>query len=121
MTNYYFVTFKHYNRTSLLYLLITSIFQDLNNYVVGWIDWNLCLDPQGGPNWAYNFVDAPILVYGEDDEFIKQPMFYAMGHFSKFIPRGSRKIRAARRSLGTLENLAVLTPRDTIVVVIQNR
>ncbi|XP_013185918.2 lysosomal acid glucosylceramidase [Amyelois transitella] len=99
----------------------TSILEDLNNRVVGWIDWNLCLDPEGGPNWADNFVDAPILVYEENDEFIKQPMFYAMGHFSKFIPRGSRVIRAARRSLATLENIAVLTPRDTIVMVIQNR
>ncbi|XP_053599524.1 lysosomal acid glucosylceramidase-like [Plodia interpunctella] len=98
-----------------------NILEDLNNYVVGWIDWNLCLDPEGGPNWAENFVDAPILVYEENDEFIKQPMFYAMGHFSKFIPRGSRVIRAARRSLATLENIAVLTPRDTIVMVIQNR
>ncbi|KOB64974.1 Glucosylceramidase, partial [Operophtera brumata] len=71
----------------------TSILQDLNNFVVGWIDWNLCLDPTGGPNWADNFVDAPILVYGDRDEFIKQPMYYAMGHFAKFIQRGSRRIR----------------------------
>lgn len=94
--------------------------QDLNHYVVGWIDWNLCLDPEGGPNWAENFVDAPILVYGDRDEFIKQPMFYAMGHFSKFIPRGSRRIRAARRSLTTVENLAVIKPDGNIVVVLQN-
>ncbi|KAM3968042.1 lysosomal acid glucosylceramidase [Aphomia sociella] len=100
---------------------ITSIMQDLNNFVVGWIDWNLCLDPEGGPNWAENFVDAPVLVFAEDDEFVKQPMFYAMGHFSKFIPRGSRIIFVERRSLATLENVAVLTPQGNIVIVIQNR
>ncbi|XP_026326864.1 glucosylceramidase-like [Hyposmocoma kahamanoa] len=99
---------------------VRYILQDLNNFVVGWIDWNLCLDPEGGPNWANNFVDAPILVYGDQDEFIKQPMFYAMGHFSKFIPRGSRRIQVSRRSLATVENLAVIKPNGHIVVVLQN-
>lgn len=89
--------------------------------MVGWIDWNLCLSPTGGPNWANNFVDAPILVYGDDDEFIKQPMFYAMGHFSKFIPRGSQRIRIRRRSIITVENLAVIKTNNNIVIVLQNR
>ncbi|XP_030029248.1 lysosomal acid glucosylceramidase isoform X3 [Manduca sexta] len=99
----------------------TSIIEDLNNFVVGWMDWNLCLDPGGGPNWVHNYVDAPILVYADKDEFIKQPMYYAMGHFSKFIPRGSRRVQVARRSLGTLENVAVLTPKGNVVIVLQNR
>lgn len=89
--------------------------------MVGWIDWNLCLSPTGGPNWANNFVDAPILVFAEQDEFIKQPMYYAMGHFSKFIPRGSRRILVSRSSLIGLEHLAVLTPKGNVVMVIQNR
>ncbi|XP_028157457.1 lysosomal acid glucosylceramidase-like [Ostrinia furnacalis] len=100
---------------------ITSILEDLNHDVVGWIDWNLCLDPTGGPNWANNFVDAPILVYAENDEFVKQPMYYAMGHFSKFIPRGSRRILVSRSSIFQLEHLAVMTPQGNMVMVIQNR
>ncbi|KAI5636645.1 glycosyl hydrolase family 30 TIM-barrel domain-containing protein [Phthorimaea operculella] len=97
-----------------------SILQDLNHYVVGWMDWNLCLDPTGGPNWARNFVDAPILVFGEQDEFVKNPMYYAMGHFSKWIPRGSRRIQLSRRSLATVQNLAVIKPDGNLVVVLQN-
>ncbi|XP_072941975.1 lysosomal acid glucosylceramidase-like [Epargyreus clarus] len=99
---------------------ITHILDDLNNYVVGWIDWNLCLDENGGPNWANNFVDAPVLVYGDRDEFIKQPMFYAMGHFSKFIPPQSQRIGVVRRSLVTVGKFGVLTPQRTIVVVLHN-
>lgn len=34
---------------------------------------------QGGFTWAGNYVDAPIVVDGE--EFYKQPMYYAMAHF----------------------------------------
>nr|XP_021183892.2 lysosomal acid glucosylceramidase [Helicoverpa armigera] len=100
---------------------VSNILEDLNNYVVGWIDWNLCLDPIGGPNWVDNFVDSPILVYGDKDEFIKQPMFYAMGHFSKFIPRGSRRVRVSRRSLVSVENVVVRKQNGNLVMVLQNR
>lgn len=41
---------------------IEAIFQDLLHSVSGWIDWNLVLDEQGGPNYAKNFVDAPIII-----------------------------------------------------------
>ncbi|XP_059051335.1 lysosomal acid glucosylceramidase-like [Achroia grisella] len=100
---------------------ISSIIEDLNNFVVGWIDWNLCLNENGGPNWAENYVDSPIIVSPDKDEFIKQPMFYAMGHFSKFIPRESRRLYVERWSLRTIENVAVLTPEGNIVVVVHNR
>ncbi len=69
-----------------------SILQDLNHWITGWTDWNLALDITGGPNWANNFVDSPILVNKTADEFLKQPMFYAMGHFSKFIDENSVRI-----------------------------
>merc|ERR1712136_259840 len=70
-----------------------DVLNDLNHWVVGWTDWNLALDLQGGPNWAENFVEAPIIVNADSDEFYKQPIFYHFGHFSKFIPEGSRRIR----------------------------
>ncbi|KAF1755500.1 hypothetical protein GCK72_011950 [Caenorhabditis remanei] len=69
-----------------------DILTDLNHHVTGWTDWNLCLDETGGPNWAYNVVDAPIIVNRTAQEFYKQPMFYALGHFSKFLPRGSTRV-----------------------------
>ena len=55
--------------------------QNIQHYVSGWTDWNIALDLEGGPNWAGNFVDSPIIVNGAKDEFYKQPMFYAIGHF----------------------------------------
>ncbi|XP_045487857.1 lysosomal acid glucosylceramidase isoform X2 [Pieris rapae] len=99
-----------------------NIIEDLNHHVTGWIDWNLCLDERGGPNWAYNFVDAPIMVIPERDEFIKQPMFYAMGHFSKFIPRGSQRISVTYPFLefGRIDNVAFRTPQGNIVLVLHN-
>lgn len=55
--------------------------QDLNNFVSGWTDWNIALNMEGGPNWVKNFVDSPVIVNAKSDEFYKQPMFYALGHF----------------------------------------
>lgn len=69
-----------------------DIIQDLNHWVTGWTDWNLALDLKGGPNWANNFVDSPIIVNSAKDEFYKQPMFYALGHFSKFISENSVRV-----------------------------
>uniref|UniRef100_A0A8R1V4Z2 Glucosylceramidase n=1 Tax=Pristionchus pacificus TaxID=54126 RepID=A0A8R1V4Z2_PRIPA len=72
-----------------------SIILDLNNFVGGWTDWNIALDTEGGPTWAKNFVDSPIIVNATADEFLKQPMHYAMAHFSRFLRPGSRRIQSS--------------------------
>ncbi|CAK1590498.1 unnamed protein product [Parnassius mnemosyne] len=100
---------------------IKDIIQDLNNNVIGWMDWNFCLDKNGGPNWTGGHVDSPIIVDAKKGEFLKQPMFYAMGHFSKFIPRGSRRIRVEqKRSSKYIDEVAFLTPQNTVVLLIYN-
>ncbi|KAH9370175.1 hypothetical protein HPB48_013097 [Haemaphysalis longicornis] len=58
-----------------------DILEDLNHWITGWMDWNLALNTEGGPNWAKNFVDSPIIVNSSAQEFYKQPMYYALGHF----------------------------------------
>lgn len=57
----------------------------LNNYVDGWIDWNMVLDKQGGPNWFKNWCVAPVIVDPESDAVYFTPLYYTMAHFSKFI------------------------------------
>ncbi|MGA1308223.1 MAG: glycoside hydrolase family 30 protein, partial [Candidatus Kapaibacteriota bacterium] len=50
----------------------------LQNNVHGWIDWNMVLDRNGGPNWAKNWCIAPILVDTELDEVYYTPLYYVM-------------------------------------------
>ena len=69
-----------------------DILTDLTHSVSGWTDWNLALDMQGGPNWANNFHSAPIIVNPGAGEFYKNTQYYAMGHFSKFLPPGTKRI-----------------------------
>jgi len=100
-------------------MYIKDILEGLNHWYVGWIDWNLALNRQGGPNWFSNFVDAGVIVMPDSDEFLKQPLFYAVGHFSKFIPRGSVRVEVKVLS-GFVDHVAFLRPDNGIVVVFYN-
>ena len=64
----------------------------LNNWVDGWVDWNMVLDTKGGPNWFENWCVAPIIVDPEKDEVYLTPLYYTMAHFSKFIRPGAKRI-----------------------------
>ncbi|KAL7689191.1 putative ricin B, lectin domain, glycoside hydrolase family 30, glycosyl hydrolase, all-beta [Plasmopara halstedii] len=70
-----------------------DIMTDLNNNVVGWVDWNLLLDHKGGPNHQGNNCDAPIILTEDGSDFKIQPMYYFIQHFSKYIPVGSRRVK----------------------------
>ena len=67
----------------------SDIIEDLRRKTGAWIDWNLALDMKGGPNWVENYVDSPILVDKNANKFYKQPMYYALAHFSRFFRPGS--------------------------------
>ncbi len=85
------------------------------------MDWNLALDEKGGPNWAGNFVDSPIIINKTANEFYKQPMYYALGHFSKYIPENSVRISINLVGDSKLVGTAFLRPDGMRTVVILNR
>ncbi|KAF4315820.1 hypothetical protein G195_009574 [Phytophthora kernoviae 00238/432] len=100
-----------------------DIIEDMNNMAAGWTDWNLVLDTEGGPNWAKNMVDAPILIDEQNGaEFYKQPIFYIMGHFSKFLPPDSKRIEFPKtETLDDFHRCAFVTPDNQIVMQFLNR
>lgn len=103
-----------------------DIIQDLNNYISGWTDWNLLLDVNGGPNWAKNYVDSPMIVDIEKTKVYLEPMFFYMGHFSRFIRPGSHRLQSTSYTWPELEEVAYSVPAHhnlpaTIVVVVLNR
>lgn len=69
-----------------------DIIGSLNNWVDGWVDWNMVLDKQGGPNWASNWCLAPVIVDPETDEVYYTPIYYTMAHFSRYIRPGAVRI-----------------------------
>ena len=58
--------------------MLRDIIGCLNNWVDGWVDWNMVLDKQGGPNWVSNWCIAPIIVDTENDEVYYTPLYYVM-------------------------------------------
>lgn len=92
----------------------------MTHFYIGWIDWNMALDLNGGPTYIGNNVDAPIMVNATADEFYKQPMFYALGHFSKFIPKDSVVVDS-EISNDNVQVVAVKRPDDAIILVILNK
>lgn len=88
----------------------------------GFLDWNLALDLDGGPNWAKLTADAAILVNHSRDEFFKQPIFYAIGHISKFVPPDSVRIDLlVKDAPRNLLHIAFLRPDKAVVVIFLNR
>ena len=99
---------------------------DLLNWAVGWVDWNAFLDVKGGPNWAKNVVDAPIILdTARGDRFFKNPMFYALQHFSAFVPPGSVRIHVESTSSSPLqapmECVGFRRPDGALAIVVLNR
>ena len=69
-----------------------SMINDFNAGTVGWTDWNILLDENGGPNHVQNFCFSPIHADTRTGELIYTPSYYYIGHFSKFITPGAKRI-----------------------------
>lgn len=69
-----------------------SMINDFNNATAGWTDWNILLDEIGGPNHVQNFCFAPVHGNTQTGELIYTPSYYYIGHFSKFIQPGAKRV-----------------------------
>ena len=91
----------------------------LNNWVDGWVDWNMVLDKQGGPNWFENWCIAPVIVDPDADEVYFTPLYYVMAHFSKYI-RPEAEVIGVENTNDALQVTAALNPDGSIAVVVFN-
>ncbi|MFI0430472.1 glycoside hydrolase family 30 beta sandwich domain-containing protein [Mariniflexile sp. HMF6888] len=97
----------------------TSIINDFNNGTVGWTDWNILLDQNGGPNHVGNFCFAPIHADINSGELIYTPSYYYIGHFSKFIRPGAKRVSTAA-SRSSLLSTSFLNEDGKMVTVVMN-
>ncbi|WP_340106317.1 glycoside hydrolase family 30 protein [Rhodohalobacter sp. 8-1] len=103
-----------------VYRYARDIIGTLNNWVDGWVDWNMVLNRQGGPNWAENWCLAPVIVDPELDEVYFTPLYYTMAHFSKYIRPGATRI-GFENSDENLLLTAVENPDGSMAVVLLNQ
>ena len=111
---------KYHPKYVPVYRYARDIIGCLNNWVDGWIDWNMVLDRNGGPNWFENWCVAPILVDPEKDEVYHTPLYYVMTHFSAYIRPDAYRI-GFENSEDSLWVTAAKNPDGTIAVIILNQ
>ena len=83
------------------------------------LDWNIALNSNGGPNHAQNFCDAPILCNTETGTFEKRLSYYYIRHFSHFIAKGAVQIATTTFS-SDVAAAAFQNPDGKIVAVLLN-
>ena len=96
-----------------------SMINDFNSGTVAWTDWNVLLDERGGPNHVENFCFAPVHADTKTGELTYLSSYYYIGHFSKFIQPGARRI-ASSPSRSQLQSTAFLNPDGKVTVVVMN-
>ncbi|MEC9485419.1 MAG: glycoside hydrolase family 30 protein [Candidatus Izemoplasma sp.] len=92
---------------------------DFNNYCEGYIDWNLILNEIGGPNHVGNYCDAPIIGDTKEDTIHFNSSYYYIGHFSKFIQPGAKRIKHTFDD-NDLVTVSFINPDKRIVTVVLN-
>ena len=103
-----------------------DIVDGLNHWFVGWIDWNIVLDKNGGPNHANNLAAAPIMVDTDSGDVYITPLFYIMAHFSRYLHPGDSivQVDTATPGLGPDDfhaTAAISRDKKTLTVIAFNK
>ncbi len=97
-----------------------SMINDFNNGTVGWTDWNILLDENGGPNHVGNFCFAPVHGDTKTGKLTFTNSYYYIGHFSKFVRPGAKRITSVS-SGNKLLTTGFINPDGSVVVVVMNQ
>jgi glucosylceramidase len=108
-----------YGRWSLGESYGRSMIHDFNSGAEGWTDWNILLDERGGPNHVGNYCFAPIHADTRTGQLIYTNSYYYIGHFSKFIRPGAKRIVVAP-SRSMLLATGFVNPDGRAAVVVMN-
>ncbi len=97
-----------------------SMINDFNNGTVAWTDWNILLDENGGPNHVGNFCFAPVHGNTKTGKLLFTNSYYYIGHFSKFIRPGAKRVSSVSSS-NNLLTTAFINTDNSIVIVAMNQ
>ena len=92
---------------------------NLNQGLSTFLDWNLVLDEEGGPNHVKNFCDAPFLYDTKREKLLQGNIADYLWHFSHFVEPGSVRIGLSRYT-DEIE-AAAFEKEDKIVVILLNQ
>jgi glucosylceramidase len=96
-----------------------DILGNLNAGINASLDWNLLLDEKGGPNHVGNFCAAPIMCAPGEDSYEKRLTYYYIGHFSRFIKRGAKRMLVSRFT-SKVEACGFVNPDGEKIMILLN-
>jgi glucosylceramidase len=96
-----------------------SLINDFNSGTVAWTDWNILLDETGGPNHVGNFCFAPVHADTKAGKLIYTNSYYYLGHFSKFVQPGAKRI-VSSSSREKIMTTGFVNPDGSVAVVVMN-
>jgi glucosylceramidase len=96
-----------------------SMINDFNNGTCAWTDWNVLLDEKGGPNHVGNFCFAPLHADTRSGNLIYTNAYYYIGHLSKFIRPGAKRISCSG-SRSPLVSTAFENTDGSLAVIVMN-
>jgi glucosylceramidase len=94
-----------------------NMIHDFNNGAVAWTDWNILLDENGGPNHVRNFSFAPVHANIQQGTLQYMNSYYYIGHFSKFIRRGAKRIISSSNRAQLLTTAFMNTDGKLAIIV----
>jgi glucosylceramidase len=97
-----------------------SLINDFNSGVTAWTDWNMLLDEHGGPNHVGNFCFAPVHADTKTGKLVFTNSYYYLGHFSKFVRPGAKRI-ASSSNRDLLSTTAFVNTDGKMAVVVMNK
>jgi len=97
-----------------------DIIGNLNAGMNRWIDWNLCVDKDGGPRHDVPGGFAACMIANDDGTYRKNLTYDYIGSFSRYIMPNSVRIGFSRCD-GHIEMTAVKNQDGSVVVVILNK
>ena len=113
-------SFKQCDEIPNAELYAHEIIGDLNSGTNGFIDWNIMLDHEGGPNHKKNFCNSPVMLNTDCSNYIKLLPYYYIGHFSKYVLVGAKRI-AYSSYTDKLEITSFKNPDNTFAIIIMNK
>jgi len=103
-----------------------GIIESMNGNSSLWIDGNMLLNERGGPSWVGKYAASTIMTDDYDNNvFYKNPQFYIIGQFSRFIEPGAKIHRHKQKASGGQHagsiSWMVADNEDNRVAVFSNR
>lgn len=100
-------------------LYLHDMIGNFNAGACGYIDWNLLLDDEGGPNHQGNRCEAPIQCRQGGEEPVVNLSYHFIGHFSRYV-RPDAEVALSSSYDRQLETAAFVNPDGERVLVVFN-